>query len=80
MIHQGIEPQIQTISHVDVPESYRSKLVQIKLSSLTGQLPEEPVLCVVFGPLGAVLEDVVVELGTIAAGEDRDEVSAGVVS
>ena len=79
-MHQGIESQIQTISHVDVPESYSSKLVQTKLSPLTGQLPEEPVLCVVFGPLGAVLEDVVVELGTVAAGEDRDEVSAGVVS
>ena len=49
-------------------------------SPLTGLLPEEPVLCVVLGPLGAVLEDVVVELGTVAAGEDRDEVSAGVVS
>ena len=79
-MHQGIESQIQTISHVDVPESYRRKLVQTKLSPLTGQLLEEPVLCVVFGPLGAVLEDVVVELGTVAAGEDRDEVSAGVVS
>ena len=79
-IHQDDGITIQTISHVDVPETYRSKLVQTKLSPLAGLLPEKPVLCVVFGLLGAALKDVVVELGAGAAGEDRDEVGAGVLA
>ena len=42
-------------------------------------LPDEPVLCVVVGLLGAALEDVVVEVGTGAAGGARDEVGAGLL-
>ena len=37
------------------------------LSSLVCLLPEEPPLLVVFGPLGAALEDKVVEVGAGAA-------------
>ena len=35
-------------------------------------LPDEPVLCVVVGLLGAPLEDVVVEVGAVAAGDAQD--------
>ena len=52
-------------------------LVQTKHSPLVCLLPDEPVLCVVIGLLGAALEEVVVEVGTGAAGGARDEVEAG---
>ena len=35
-------------------------------------LPDEPVLCVIVGLLGAPLEDVVVEVGAVAAGDAQD--------
>ena len=40
-------------------------------------LPDEPVLCVVVGLLGAALEDVVVEVGAVAAGDAQDVEGAG---
>ena len=43
-------------------------------------LPDEHVLCVVVGLLGAALEDVVVEVGTGAANGARDEVGAGLLA
>ena len=48
------------------------------LSPLVCLLPEEPPLLVVFGPLGAALEDEVVEVG--AAGDGRDVEDAGLLA
>ena len=42
------------------------------LSPLVCLLPEEPPLLVVFGPLGAALEDEVVEVGAGCAGDAQD--------
>ena len=42
------------------------------LSPLVCLLPEEPPLLVVFGPLGAALEDEVIEVGAGAAGDAQD--------
>ena len=48
------------------------------LSPLVCLLPEEPPLLVVFGPLGAALEDEVVEVG--AAGDGQDVEDAGLLA